>query len=125
MQFMHSEMTKAIALAMGDTEVTRYVVHHADGSLVMAFMDGNVESRELAQGWIDRMANLGMDTEGWIVAPEQSWPDYINMTSHAARFINWGIQRLDASQLQSLQFQWAGGSVQAMLATILFPEACC
>ena len=120
MQFEASVMNQAIAKAMGDSQIVRFVVQHGSGESLMAFMDENVECRETAQAWVDCIAEQGSDTNGWVIASERAWPDYLNMTSHAARFINWALPRLTPVQILALQNPSAGVRVQLLIAGMLF-----
>lgn len=93
-----SDINAAIARAMGESQVTRYVVKNKSDKLVMGFRDGNVETREEAEAWIKQFGHVYPDDEGLCIESELAWPDYMNMTKHAARFLNWGIKRLPQDQ---------------------------
>lgn len=87
-------LNEMIAKAMGDSQVDRYIVVDQEGEVVMAFMDGNVETAEQAKAWIDSYGTSPQQSK-WQVVSQRAWPDYQNMTGHAARFINWAFAHLE------------------------------
>ena len=56
--------------------------------------------------------------DGWVVAPRLAWPDFLNNTAHAARFMNWAIKLLEDRGMQpSLALSGVvGTNVQTSLA---------
>ncbi len=126
-------INEAIAMAMGDSKVMRYVVKAASGELVMAFMDGNVETREKAEAWIKEVKETTCSkTDGWWVDSQLAWPDYLNSTSHASRFINWGLRRArhELTNFESLPADYnvqnllAGSLIQSGVLVVPSPTIC-
>lgn len=121
MQFETTKLNEAIAKRMGETKVIRYVIH-MNGELVMAFMDGNCYSMESAEQWLKDRGRLGSDVSGATVVSELAWPDYINETAHATRFINWALTKLTKTQIVSLCEEIPNVNVQLRLAGMLFAD---
>lgn len=119
-----SFLNETIAKAMGDNKITRYVVRDGAGELVMAFMDGNLENPHDAQMWIQRLADQGANVTGLHVDSQEAWPDYLNMTRHAARFINWAFKNHPQCILRAFEVDVRGenflnASVQSLMISAL------